>query len=200
FGSQADTPNAGALETEVGQELAGGSYQSGGVGGGLGKGACARGVGAIGVHHGEREGLGNLGGCAQACADVLGKSQSDALVLVGVELVAVEVTGGAHGARSGGRDDPAFVYAAGEVLAPAGGSAEDPLQGRGLGVGEIADGGDAVAGERPGRLRPDPREGGGRPGAEEGGDLVRGAADDGRGPGRRDGSGHGGDRPRGPRT
>lgn len=101
FCTQGDGLDAGALETESGEELASCVGKVRGVGGGFGECPGAAGAGAVGVGDRQGEGLAYRVGVAELGAELLGEAEDGSVVLFGVEFVAVEAAGA--GDRSGGR-------------------------------------------------------------------------------------------------
>lgn len=109
----------------------------------FGQGAAAGGAGAIGVAHGERQPPADLAGCAQAGAGLVGQGKQLPAVGDRVEFGGIEIVAGAGGAEQGGASDGPVVQAVVAGVQVAGGvCAEQPDEGTGAGVGELADGGD----------------------------------------------------------
>ncbi|GGS25215.1 hypothetical protein GCM10010284_67660 [Streptomyces rubiginosohelvolus] len=96
--------------------------------GGFGEAAGAGGLGAVGVGDGERERLGDLPARTQPSAEGLDQAENCAVMLVWVELVAVESAARAHRSGRGAGDDGALVDAKGAVVGQARcGGPEDAL-------------------------------------------------------------------------
>ena len=176
FGAERDCADAGALEAEEGQEFTAGNTEVGGVGGRFDEGSGACGAGPVGVGDGQRDRLGDALLVAEPGTELLDETEDGAVVLVRVELVAVEPARSTDRFRRDSRDDGTVVLAAGTVVGLTGGDAEDPLEGGGRGIGDVADRGDPVPGQGPCAGGANTGKRHGRLGTEERGDLVRAVA------------------------
>lgn len=150
-------------------------------------------AGPVGVRNSQRDRLGDALLVAEPGTELLDETEDGAVVLVRVELVAVEPARSTDRFGRGGGNDGPVVEGVGTFVDLAGGGAEDPLQGGRRGVGDVADGGDPVPGQGPCHGGADTVECCGRLRAEERRDLVGALADDRGGAVRGDGGCHGRD-------
>jgi hypothetical protein len=148
--------------------------------GGFGQGAAAAGTAQVGATDRAGQARGDLIGGAQARAEVVSEGEQGAPVLGGVEFAAGEAVLGAQARRCRRRVDDRGVPALGALIEGAAGTgAEEELQCVLGDVGDVAEGVQAVLGERRGRFRSHAGQFSRRTGPQERCDRLGGVVDDG---------------------
>lgn len=118
FGAERNCADTGTLEAEEGQEFTAGGTEVGGVGGRFDEGSGARGARPICVGDGQRDRLGDALLVAEPGTELLDETEDGAVVLVRVELVAVEPARSTDRFRRDSWDDGTVVLAVGTVVTP----------------------------------------------------------------------------------